>query len=162
MKLSRKWMYCAAAVPLVGAAGWGIWKSSQLSTGNAAATQMIETKAAETTVPPIAVSTKPGAPVNRVENLTCEVTQGWPVILVRDANDHSPWWVQGRAERQEAQTYSARAHFGNDTTKPGQRYQIVVLSAEDEWAARQYETGTTLDEFPADLPHSDPIEVVRR
>ena len=152
MKRSRKWLYWATAVPLLGAAGLGVWKYSQPSTVPAAAG----------TVSPIAVSTKPGAPVNRVEHLTCEVSQGWPVILVRDANDQSPWWVQGRAERQEAQRYSARAHFGNETTVPGQRYQIVVLSAANESAARQYETGTTLEQFPADLPHSDPIEVVRR
>ena len=152
MKLSRKWMYWATAVPVLGAAGFGIWRYSQPSTAHAAVT----------TMSPIAVSTKPGAPVNRIEHLTCEVSQGWPVILVRDANDESPWWVQGRAERQEAQTYSARAHFGNETTQPGQRYQIVVLSAADESAARQSETGTTLEQIPADLPHSDPIEVVRR
>ena len=152
MKRSRKWLYWATAVPLLGAAGLGVWKYAQPSTAQAVAT----------TMSPIAVSTKPGAPVNRVEHLTCEVSQGWPVILVRDANDQSPWWVQGRAERQEAQRYSARAHFGNETTMPGQRYQIVVLSAADESAARQYETGTTLEQFPADLPHSEPIEVVRR
>ena len=106
MKRSRKWLYWATAVPLLGAAGLGVWKYAQPSTAQAVAT----------TMSPIAVSTKPGAPVNRVEHLTCEVSQGWPVILVRDANDQSPWWVQGRAERQEAQTYSARAHFGNETT----------------------------------------------
>ncbi|MBC7822029.1 MAG: hypothetical protein IAG10_34520 [Planctomycetaceae bacterium] len=154
MKLSRKWMYWAMAVPVLGAAGLGIWRYSQPSTAHAAA--------ATATMSPIAVSTKPGDPVNRIEHLTCEVTQGWPVILVRDANDQSPWWVQGRAERQEAQRYSARAHFGNETTESGQRYQIVVLSAADESAARQFETGTTLDQIPADLPRSEPIEVVRR
>ncbi len=152
MKLSRKWIYWAIALPVLGAAGLGIWKYSQPS----------KALAATTTVAPIAVGTKSGAPVGRVEHLTCEVSQGWPVVLVRDANDESPWWVQGRAERQEAQRYSARAHFGNETTQPGQRYQIVVLSAADESAARQYETGTTLETIPADLPHSDPIEVVRR
>lgn len=152
MRFSRTWMYWAVAVPVVGAAGLGIWRYSQPATA----------KAATTAVSPIAVSTKPGAPVNRVEHLTCEAAQGWPVILVRDANDRSPWWVQGQAERQEAHTYSARVHFGNERTEPGQRYQIVVLSAADEAAARQYETGTTLDEIPADLPRSESIEVVRR
>lgn len=152
MKLSRKWIYWATALPLFGAVGLGIWKYSQPSKAQAAAMS----------VAPVAIKTQPGAPVNRIEHLTCEVSQGWPVVLVRDANEESPWWVQGRAERQEAQKYSARAHFGNETTRPGQRYQIVVLSAADESAARQYETGTTLEQIPADLPHSDPIEVVRR
>lgn len=152
MKFSRKWMYWMTAVPVLGIAGLGIWKYSQPSTANAAAT----------TVSTIAVSTKPGDPVNRIEHLTCEVTQGWQVILVRDANDRSPWWVQGWAERQEAQKYAARAHFGNETTESGQRYQIVVLSAANEAAARLFETGTTLDLLPADLPRSEPIEVVRR
>ena len=152
MKLSRKWIYWATVMPVLGAAGWSLWKYSQPPTAAAAVAAMA----------PIAVSTKPGDPVNRIEHLTCEIAHGWPVILVRDANDRSPWWVQGLAERQEAHRFSARAHFGNDTTESGQRYQIVVLSASDESAARRFETGTTLDEIPADLPHSESIEVVRR
>lgn len=152
MKLSRKWMYWATAVPVFGLAGLGIWKHSQPSTAHAAVTKTCD----------IVMNAKPGSPVSRIENLTCEVSQGWPVVLVRDANAKSPWWVQGRAERQEARTYSARAHFGNEKTEPGQRYQIVVLSATDESAAQQYETGTTLEQFPENLPHSEPIEVVRR
>ncbi len=150
MKLSRKWIYWAAALPVLGVAGWGIWHYSKPA------------QAVAPTTTPIAVNTKPGDPVNRIEHLTCEVSHGWPVILVRDANDQSPWWVQGRAERQEAQKYLARAHFGNETAESGQRYQIVVLSAADESMARQYETGTTLEQIPADLPHSETIEVVRR
>lgn len=152
MKLPRKWACWATVVPVLGAAGLGIWKYSQPRTANAASAA----------VAPIAVDTKPGAPVSRVEQLKCEVTQGWPVILVRDANDHSPWWVQGQAERQEGQAFSARAYFGNEATESGQRYQIVVLSAADESAARRYETGSTLDEIPSNLPRTEPIEVVRR
>lgn len=152
MKFSRKWVYWMTIVPVLGAAGLGIWKFWQPR----------DAKAASTVMSPIAVSTKPGTPVNRIEHLTCEVTQKWPVVLVRDANDSSPWWVQGQAERQGGQTFSARAHFGNETTESGQRYQIVVLSAPDESAAKRFETGTTLDELPSNLPHSDPIEVVHR
>jgi len=136
----------------MGAVGFGIWNYSRPPQAQEAAKISV----------PINVDTPTGAPVGRIEHLTCKVSQGWPVVLVRDANDDSPWWVQGRAERQEAQKYSARAHFGNESTQPGQRYQIVVLSAADESAARQYETGTTLEQIPAGLPHSDPIEVVRR
>lgn len=152
MKLSRKWVYWAAVVPVLGATGLGIWKFSKPRAANAATA----------TVAPIAVGTKPGAPVSRVEQLQCEVAQGWPVILVRDANDRSPWWVQGQAERQEGQAFSARAYFGNEATESGQRYQIIVLSAADESAARRYETGSTLDEIPSNLPRTEPIEVVRR
>jgi hypothetical protein len=140
------------AVPVLGATCLGIWKYSQPATATAATPA----------ISPIAVSTRPDDPVNRIEHLVCDVPQGWPVILVRDANDRSPWWVQGQAERQEAHKYAARVHFGNETTESGQRYQIVVLSAADESAARQFETGTTLDHIPADLPRSETIEVVRR
>lgn len=149
MNLSRKWVYWATVVPVLGVAGWGLWSYSQPRPASAA-------------MAPIAVSTKPGDPVDRVEELTCEIAQGWPVVLVRDANDRSPWWVQGQAERQEAHRFSARTHFGNETTESGQRYQIVVLSAASESAARRFETGTTLDEIPTDLPRSESIEVVRR
>ena len=152
MKLPRKWMYWATALPVFGMAGLGLWKHSQPSPAHAAVTTTCD----------IVMSVKPGSPVNRVEHLTFEVRQGWPVVLVRDANDKSPWWVQGRAERQDARTYLARAHFGNEKTVPGQRYQIVVLSVADESAAQQFETGTTLEEFPVNVPCSEPIEVVRR
>lgn len=152
MYFSRRWVYWMMVVPVLGAAGFGIWKFSQPRSANAATA----------TVAPIAISTKPGEPVNRIEHMTCEIAQGWPVVLVRDANDRSPWWVQGQAERQEAQKFTARVHFGNETTESGQRYQIVVLSAADESAAKRFETGTTLDEIPSDLPHSESIEVVRR
>lgn len=152
MKLPRKWVYWMTIVPVLGAAGFGVWKFWQPRSANAAVAA----------VSPIAVSTKPGDPVSRVERMTCELAQGWPVILVRDANDRSPWWVQGQAERQDGQRFEARVHFGNETTESGQRYQIVVLSAADESAARRFETGTMLDEIPSDLPHSESIEVVRR
>lgn len=152
MKLPRKWVYWATVVPVLGAVGLGTWKFSQPRPASAA----------NAAVAPIAVSTKPGEPVNRIEHLTCEVVQGWPVILVRDANDRSPWWVQGQAERQDAHRFSARVHFGNETTESGQRYQIVVLSTTDESAAKRFETGTTLDVLPSGVPHSESIEVVRR
>lgn len=152
MKFSRQWVYWMVVVPVLGAAGIGLWKFSPPKPASAASATMA----------PIAVSTRPGDPVNRIEHLTCEVAQGWPVILVRDANDRSPWWVQGQAERQDAQKFTARVHFGNETTESGQRYQIVVLSAADESTARRFETGTTLDEIPTDLPCSESIEVVRR
>lgn len=145
-------MYWATIVPVLGAAGWGIWRFSSPPLANAAGATMA----------PITVSTKPGDPVGRIEHLTCEVAKGWPVILVRDDNDRSPWWIQGHADRQDGQKFSARVHFGNETTESGQRYQIVVLSAADESAAKRFETGVTLDDLPSDLPHSEPIEVVRR
>ena len=170
MKFSRRWIYWATIVPVLGVAGMVFWKPSQPQPVKAA-NSTAATKASQATdvvseadasAAPMGVSTKPGSPVNRVEHMTCEVAQGWPVVLVRDANDQSPWWIQGRAERQAGQRFTARAHFGNDATEPGQRYQIVVLSAKDESAAKQFETGATLEEIPAELPHSEPIEVVRR
>lgn len=158
MKLSRRWIYSVAIVPVLGAAGFGAWKLAQPEPANADH----EVSAVEVTFALITISTMPGEPVNRVEQMTCELTKGWPVILVRDANDRSPWWVQGRAERKVGQTFSARAHFGNESTEAGQRYQIVVLSTADESAAQRFETGTTLDEIPRDLTHSELIEVVRQ
>lgn len=152
MKFSRKWIYWVAATPLLGLAGIGGWHLLQPRHEVMAGVQ----KAL------VSVSTNPGEPVSRVEQMTCEVSQGWPVVLVRDANDRSPWWVQGHAERKEGQKFSARVHFGNTTTEPGQKYQIMVLSAADESAAQKFETGTTLPELPSDFPHSEAIEVVRR
>lgn len=164
MKLSRRWIYSVAIVPVLGAAGFGVWKISQPVAANAAheANADHEVSATEAATAPVAISAKPGEPVQRVEHMTCEVAKGWPVILVRDANDRSPWWVQGKAERKDGQKFTARAHFGNETTEVGQRYQIVVLSTADESAAQRFETGTTLDEIPRDLTHSDLIEVVRQ
>jgi hypothetical protein len=155
MKFSRKWLYSAMTVPVLGAASLGWWQHSRPAKADAVAPAPVAPGL-------VAVSIKPGEPVNRIEHLTCEVSQGWPVILVRDANESSPWWVQGQAERQEAHKFTARAHFGNETTESGQRYQIVVLQAAEESAARRFETGTVLDEIPSDLPRSEFIEVVHR
>ena len=148
MNFSRKWIWWTLAVPALGAASFGVWRFTQ----RAVATAPREF---------VSVSSKPGDPVSRVEQLTCELTQGWPVILVRDDNDRSPWWVQGKAERQDDHKFLARAHFGNETTEPGQRYQIVVLSATDETQARGFETGMMLDDIPQNLPRSEAIGVVR-
>jgi hypothetical protein len=110
----------------------------------------------------VAVISPSGEQVDRVEQLTCEVAKGWPVVLVRDANDRSPWWVQAPAELEGANKYKARVHFGNEKTESGQKYQIVVLAAPDVSQAQQFEIGTTLEGLPENVPHSEPVIVVRR
>ena len=148
MKLTRTMLICTIAAPVLGTAGLGLWMNSH---------REVPTKGSEVTV-----LTQPGEQVNRIEQLKCEVAKGWPVVLVRDANERSPWWVQAPAESEGANKYKARVHFGNEKTESGQKYQIVVLAAPDASQAQQFEAGTTLDGLPEDVPHSAPIEVVRR
>ena len=137
-------------VPCLGAAGIAFWK---LATPDRV----------EFSLPRMNVmNSKPGGAVERVEDLACEVSKGWPVVLVRDATDDSHWWVQGPVKQHDAIKYSARVHFGNETTTPGQKFQIVVLSVANEPAAQQFEAGTVLERIPEDLPRSESIEVVRR
>ena len=148
MKFTRTNLIGIAAMPVLGAVGLGLWMNSH--------------REEQSNSPEVAVLTQTGEQVGRIEHLTCEVAKGWPVILVRDANERSPWWVQALAESEGANKYKARVHFGNEKTESGQKYQIVVLSTPDASQAQQFEAGTTLDGLPEDVPHSDPVVVVRR
>lgn len=156
MKVTRTMLSGAVAVTVLGALGLGQWMKSHQDE------QPTPVAEAKTKTSAVAVISSPGEQVGRVEQLTCEVAQGWPVILVRDANERSPWWVQALAESEGANKYKARVHFGNEKTESGQKYQIVVLSTPDASQAQQFEAGTTLDGLPEDVPHSDPVVVVRR
>ncbi len=156
MKVTRTMLKYAIALPVLGAAGLGFWMNSHKDA-------KAEPDAKNETVKlDVAVISPPGEQVGRVEQLTCEVARGWPVILVRDANERSPWWVQAPAESEGANKYKARVHFGNEKTESGQKYQIVVLSTPDASQAQRFETGTTLEGLPEHVPHSDPVIVVRR
>ncbi len=156
MKFTRTMLNCAVAVPVLGVAGLSLWLNSHRD-AKAEPIAQVETKK-----PDVAVISPPGEQVSRVEQLTCQVAKGWPVILVRDANERSPWWVQAPAESEGANKFKARVHFGNEKTESGQKYQIVVLATPDASQAQQFETGTTLEGLPEDVPHSDPVIVVRR
>ena len=162
MNVTRTMLSCAIAVPVLGVSGWGLWMNSHRDAKPEAITKVATKTTSVPTKSDVAVISPPGEQVGRVEQLTCEVAKGWPVILVRDANDRSPWWVQAPAESEGANKYKARVHFGNEKTESGQKYQIVVLATPDASQAQQFETGTTLDGLPDDVPHSDPVIVVRR
>lgn len=162
MNVKRTMLNCAIAIPVLGVAGWGLWLNSHRDARPEPITKAAKKSTSVAAMSDVAVISPPGEQVGRVEQLTCEVGKGWPVILVRDANDRSPWWVQAPAESEGAHKYKARVHFGNEKTESGQKYQIVVLTTPDASQARQFETGTTLDGLPDDVPHSDPVIVVRR
>ena len=156
MQISRNMMYWAIAVPVLGAVGFGLGISVRRYVQPNTIAQ------AETTSSEVAVISEPGEQVDRIEQLKCEVAQGWPVVLVRDVSEQSPWWVQAPAKLDGTNKYKARVHFGNEKTESGQKFEIVVLSAPDASKAQQFETGTLLEDLPDDVPHSEPVAVVRR
>ncbi|MCX7420997.1 MAG: hypothetical protein NT013_15855 [Planctomycetia bacterium] len=156
MKFSRTMLNCAVALPVLGVAGLSLWLNSHREV-KAEPVAQVETKKSD-----VAVISPPSDQVGCVEQLTCQVAKGWPVILVRDANERSPWWVQAPAESEGANKFKTRVHFGNEKTESGQKYQIVVLATPDASQAQLFETGTTMNDLPEDVPHSEPVIVVRR
>lgn len=148
MRFTRRWKIALVAAPVVGTAGFGMWAFSQSPRSAEAAA--------------IRVSATPGTEVQRIERLTCEADRGWPVVMVRATASKEPWWVQASCEHEAENRFQARVHFGNEKTLPGARYQMIVLTVADAAAAAKFAVGSQLEEIPVHLPHSEPIEVVRK
>ncbi len=148
MRFTRTVKSILIAAPVLGVTGFGVLTYSPKERVAEAGT--------------ITVNSTLGDEVQRVELVNCDVTQGWPVMVVRDIRSKGPWWIQSKCEPEGSNRYKARVHFGNDKTSPGTKYQMVVLSVADSAAAAKFEVGKTMEDLPIHLPHSDPIEVVRK
>ena len=110
----------------------------------------------------IAVNARSGQAVERVQEVVCDAPFGWPVVLVRDVSASSVWWVQEPCRAQRGSRFAAIAHFGNETTTPGTHFQLVVLSVRDVEQASRFVVGSTLDQLPAEIPHTEPVELIRQ
>lgn len=89
------------------------------------------------------------------------LTRGWPIVLVRADLPECLWWAQEWAEPTSATGYfKAKVRFGNDKSKDGSRFRVVVVIAKSEEDARRYKPGASFKRIPEDLPKSTETVVV--
>lgn len=104
---------------------------------------------------------KQKAKVESVSEVSGRVLKpGWPVVLVRADQTDCLWWAQDWPERTSPGHFKAQAQFGNEKTRSGQRFRVIVLLAETREDARQFQPGTSLKELPERLAHSEELVVV--
>ena len=139
----RQTMRCAAVVPTLFVAGY-------------AARSMYGQRVA------IAVDSRSGQLVERIQEVECDTPTGWPVVVVRDVSATSEWWVQERCRAVKGTRFVATSHFGNEATPPGTRFQLVVLAMRDAETAAHFTVGSRLEQLPSEVPRSEPVELVRQ
>jgi len=104
-----------------------------------------------------------GAVVSRVEDLEGEIAEGitgWPVALVRPVDRFgNDWWVQPTIKQVKNRKFTGRVYFGEQDTRDGTKFRIVVLLAPNEEEAKKQVEGTKRQELPAGLPQSEVVTV---
>lgn len=110
----------------------------------------------------ISVESRTGRLVERVQEVECDTPTGWPVVVVRDVSATSEWWVQERCRVVRGTRFVSTSHFGNEQTPPGTRFQLVVLALRDAETAGHFTVGSRLEQLPSEVPHSEPVELVRQ
>lgn len=87
----------------------------------------------------------------------------WPVVLVKalTGGDNERWWVQPLVEDVVDGAFAVHCAFGDDNTKPGTKFRIVVVVAKSKEAAARFVAGTTRPILPVDMVHSQPVDVIR-
>jgi hypothetical protein len=110
------------------------------------------------------LSPKEGARVGQFEEIEGrrDAKEGWPVVLVQPLAPGQPWWVQAAVEEVTDGKFTANVQIGDDKTKPGTKFRLVVVLAKDREAAQKFEAGMTRNSLPAGLPRSEPVQVVRK
>jgi len=85
----------------------------------------------------------------------------WPVVLVKPAGDQ-PYYVQDEVTSiASSGEFTAKAHFGIQSTPSGTKFKIVIAMAPSQADAGKLKQGTALDTPPAGWPKSEPVNVVR-
>lgn len=113
---------------------------------------------AETVTLPIA----PDSFVSGVESFRLDVPKGFPIVVVRAMDEESVWYVQDECERAEGSLFTCSAIFGNASTTPGMKFEMLALVAATAKEAKQFEPGTILRELPAGMLASPTIKVSRQ
>jgi len=99
--------------------------------------------------------------VKRVHTLDGETKQaGVPIVLVRSTVPNSPWWVQQHPKRLDKGKIKITARFGNQTTKAGSKFQLVILLLPDK--NKIPKPGAIFKELPRDIPKSRQLTVSRQ
>jgi len=104
---------------------------------------------------------KQNAKVEKVSEVSGRVLKpGWPVVLVRADQTDCLWWSQDWPVRTSPGHFKAQVRFGNQKTRSGQRFRVVVLMTETREDAKRFQPGTSFKELPEDLPISEQVTVV--
>src|SRR3954466_5575273 len=116
-------------------------------------------KAASTAV---IVSPKEAAKVGQVEELEGKVTgEGWPVVLVQPQADERMWWIQAPVEEMDGGKFTVPIQCGNEQTKVGTKFKLMIVLAKSKEDAHKFERGKTRPALPAGLVRSEPVTVTR-
>jgi hypothetical protein len=102
------------------------------------------------------------AKVEMMSEVTGKVLmRGWPMVLVRADLPDCLWWAQQWAEPTAAAGYfKAKVRFGNDKSKDGSRFRLVVVMAKSEEDAKRFQPGSSFKDLPEELPRSAETVVV--
>ena len=110
----------------------------------------------------VIVSPKEAAKVGQVEELEGKVTgEGWPVVLVQPQADERMWWIQAPVEEMDGGKFTVPIQCGNDQTKPGTKFKLMIVLAKSKEDAHKFERGKTRPALPAGLTRSEPVTVTR-
>lgn len=104
------------------------------------------------------------AEVEMMSEVTGKVlTRGWPIVLVKADLPDCLWWSQEwAAPTAAAGHFKAKVRIGNDKSKDGSRFRLVVVMAKSEDDARRFKPGVSFKEIPEELPRSTETVVVLR
>jgi hypothetical protein len=141
-----KYLGYVLAIPVTGLVAYAAWGGIQ------------QTRPVESTV----ILPQMNESVEQVSNVSCQVRVGWPIVMVRDDDKSSPWWIQRPCELASARTFITKANFGNETTPVGTKFCVAILTAPTQDVAAKFEPGQTIQDLPTDLPVSQIVEVTRK
>ena len=85
---------------------------------------------------------------------------GRPVVLVREDQPGSLWYVQQASQPIDGKTFKTRISFGSDTTPHGRRFLVMVVLIRNAKDLENFQTRTAIDGIPWDTPRSAQIPVV--
>jgi hypothetical protein len=113
--------------------------------------------------PPASVILKPapGSKVSRMEELVANVRNGASVVaMVRSSEVNSLWWVQDIIESADGGKVNATVRFGNQNTRPGSRFSVVLLLPSSARDLEQFQVGNYMLQLPERIPKSEEVQVV--
>src|SRR5262245_48865446 len=89
----------------------------------------------------VIASPKGDAKVGQFEEVEgkLNVQEGWPVVLVQPLVGGQPWYVQGAVDEVASGKFTSKVQFGNEKTKAGTKFRIVIVVARDKAAAQKFE-----------------------
>jgi hypothetical protein len=97
----------------------------------------------------------PRVGVSQRQDLTGNLmSPGVPVVLVRADIVDARWWVQERAIVEQDGSFRVSARFGNEKTRPGVRFDVVVLVLPSAVELNQWKPGDVLEKLPSAVPRS--------